>query len=256
MSRTAAVATLVLILIAPLRPKVSASAGGYSTFQQQQYVCPMHPDVVSKSPGTCPKCGMKLRVKTPTARGQAAGDEPGEHTQDDGRPLNIPDTTVLDQDGARLHFFTDLVKGKTVAINFIFTTCTTICPPLTATFRKVQQELHDRAGREVELISISVDPATDVPERMKAFAAKFNAGPGWAFVTGTKPDIDQLLKALGAYVGDKNGHSPMILIGNESSGYWTRTYGLAPASAILKVVDEAARNGAKSPSQAAALYFP
>src|SRR6185295_9494228 len=86
--------------------------------------------------------------------------------------LRIPDTVVYDQDGKKLHFYTDLVKGKTVAINFIFTTCATICPPLTATFRKVQQELGGRKGSDVQLISISVDPVTDVPERLKAFSAK------------------------------------------------------------------------------------
>ncbi|HYY42461.1 MAG TPA: SCO family protein, partial [Pyrinomonadaceae bacterium] len=129
--------------------------------------------------------------------------------------------------------------GRTVAINFIFTTCTTICPPLTATFRKVQQELGVRGGRDVSLISISVDPTTDVPERLLDFSAKFKAAPGWTFVTGSKPEIDQLLDALGAGVADKTQHTPMILIGNDSAGYWTRTYGLAPVATLLKAINEA-----------------
>jgi cytochrome oxidase Cu insertion factor (SCO1/SenC/PrrC family) len=145
------------------------------------------------------------------------------------------------------------VRGKTVAINFIFTTCTTICPPLTATFRKVQQELGERVGRDIELISISVDPTTDVPERLKEFSAKFKAAPGWTFVTGSKPEIDQLLGALGAAVGDKNDHTPMLLIGNDAAGYWTRTYGLAPAATLVKVINEAAsrKGGEASRSDAA-----
>jgi len=174
--------------------------------------------------------------------------------------LKIPDTPVYDQNENRLRFYTDLVKGKTVVFNFIFTTCTTICPPLTATLRKVQQQLGDRSGRTVSLISISVDPATDTPERLKEFAARFGAGPGWTFVTGSKSDIDQLLKALGAYVGDKTQHSPMILVGNEPAGYWTRTYGLAAPSTIVKVIDDAAGKPAaaavRTPSEAAAHYFP
>src|SRR6185369_5780869 len=88
--------------------------------------------------------------------------------------LRIPNTTIYDQDGKRLHLYTDLVKGKTVAINFIFTTCTTICPPMTANFRKVQQELGERVGGDIEMISISVDPATDVPARMKDYTNKFD----------------------------------------------------------------------------------
>ena len=136
--------------------------------------------------------------------------------------LRIPDTAVYDQNGKRLRFYTDLVKGKTVAINFIFTTCTTICPPLTAMFRKLQQDLGQRKGLEVRLISVSVDPATDTPKRLHDFAAKFRAGPGWAFVTGDKAEIDSLLQALGAAVGEKNNHTPVILVGNDMTGYWTR----------------------------------
>ena len=154
--------------------------------------------------------------------------------------IEIPDANVVDQDGRKLRFYTDLVKGRAVAINFIFTSCTTICPPLTATFRKVQQQMGDRVGRDVSLISMSVDPTTDVPERLAAFSAKFNRAPGWTFVTGTKPEIDRLLRALGAYAGDKNDHTPMILIGNERAGYWTRTYGLAPPATLVKAITEAA----------------
>ncbi|MEK6409149.1 MAG: SCO family protein, partial [Acidobacteriota bacterium] len=136
------------------------------------------------------------------------------------------------------------------AINFIFTTCTTICPPLAATFRRVQQEMGDRVGRDVILISISVDPVIDVPERLKAFAAKFKAGPGWIFVTGNKHEIDLVLKALGAAVSDKTDHTPMVLVGKEAAGYWTRTYGLAPASVLVKVItDAASKSGASASSK-------
>src|SRR4026208_2489855 len=83
----------------------------------------------------------------------------------------IPDVAVVDQDGNKLHFYTDLIKGKTVAINFIFTNCTTICPPLAATFARLQKELGEKAGKDVHLISISVDPLTDTPERLKAWGA-------------------------------------------------------------------------------------
>jgi protein SCO1/2 len=209
----------------------------------RSYICVMDPEVKATKPGKCPKCGMTLRLA-----GNESGSEAADSatkavadagTEASGRLSRIPETTVYDQDGRRLHFYNDLVKGKTVAINFIFTTCTTICPPLTATFRKVQQELGDRVGRNVSLISISIDPITDVPERLKSFASKFNAGPGWTFITGGKPEIDQLLNVLGAGVSDKNDHTPMILIGNETAGYWTRTYGLAAPGTLVKVITDA-----------------
>jgi cytochrome oxidase Cu insertion factor (SCO1/SenC/PrrC family) len=232
------------------------------------YTCPMHPEVKSSKAGRCPKCGMDLRLaeKTPAAHeGHAHEAEPtptpspaatvGATSTTTIAPnsLKIPDTTVINQHGEKLNFYTDLVRGKTVAINFVFTTCTTICPPLTATFRKVQQELGARVGQDIQLISVSVDPTTDVPQRLKEFSEKFKVAPGWTFVTGSKPEIDQLLVALGAATADKNDHTPMLLIGNDAAGYWTRTYGLAPAATLVKVINDAAskKGGDTSRSDAA-----
>jgi protein SCO1/2 len=151
----------------------------------------------------------------------------------------IPDIPVRDQNGRPLKFYTDLVKGKTVVINVIFTTCTTICPSLTATLRRVQEGLAARAP-DVQLISISVDPTTDTPERLRDFATRFHAGPGWTFVTGDKADIDSLLGALGAAAVNASDHTPTILVSNDVTGYRTRTYGLSSPAALVKVVTEAA----------------
>ena len=168
----------------------------------------------------------------------------------------IPDTIVQDQDGHRLSFYSDLVKGHTVAINFIFTTCTTICPVLSANFRKVQKELGENVA-DVRLISVSVDPATDTPERLKRFAAQYHADPGWSFVTGDKTEVDALLGALGVAVRNKLEHTPTVLIGNDASGHWQRVDGLASSSAILRTLREAAAQQPTSPAATqAARYFP
>jgi cytochrome oxidase Cu insertion factor (SCO1/SenC/PrrC family) len=188
------------------------------------YSCPMHPSVKAKSKGKCPKCGMDLR---PVRNEDKAETDSPQPTVAETAKMDIPDIELLDQNGRKIHFYSDLVKGHTVAINFIFTTCTTICPPLGATFARVQKELGDRMGRDVRLISITVDPATDTPERLKAWGAKFHAGDGWTFVTGDKPQVDELLRALGASSARREDHSPTILIGNDTTGTWTRTYGLA-----------------------------
>jgi protein SCO1 len=152
--------------------------------------------------------------------------------------MSIPDLPLLNQDGKQIHFYRDLIKGKVVAINFIFTTCTTICPPMAATFSKIQNQLGDRLGKDVYLISISVDPAVDTPERLKAWGAKFDAKPGWTFVTGNKPEMDQLLKALSGYSARKEDHSPTILIGNDAKGMWTRANGLAKPALLVQLVEE------------------
>ena len=152
--------------------------------------------------------------------------------------MNIPDVEVFDQDGRRIKFYSDLVKGKTVAINFIFTTCTTVCPPLGATFARVQKELTNGQNAGVQLISISVDPVTDTPERLKAWRAKFKAGDGWSLVTGDKQTIDKLLNALSAASAQRDDHSAIVIIGNDQTKRWTRTVGLARPSQIVSLINE------------------
>jgi protein SCO1 len=210
----------------------------------------MHPDVTSTKRGKCRKCGMDLRrTKTevadappesrpvdPVADPSTAKTETNAVSSNTFSAAKIPHARVLDQNGKQLDFYADLIKGKNVAINFVFTTCTAICPSLTATFRRVQQEARER-GIEVQLISISVDPTVDTPERLEEYAKKFKAGSGWTFVTGDKAEIDSLLQALGVAVTNKNDHTPMVLIGNEVTDSWTRTYGLSSPKTIVNLIE-------------------
>lgn len=231
---------LALLLVFSSSPAI-INAQTRTKTRAVRYECPMHPDVTATKPGKCRKCGMKLEKKPATAAPEPATDEPKSAPESASlSSMNIPDAQVLDQNGKQLNFYSDLVKDKTVAINFIFTTCTAICPSLAATFRRVQQEAATR-GVDVQLISISVDPATDTPERLRDFAAKFKAGPNWTFVTGDKARIDSVLQALGAAVSNKNDHTPMMLIGNDPSNYWTRAYGLTSPVKIVDLVAGAAK---------------
>ena len=150
----------------------------------------------------------------------------------------IPDLRLLNQEGEEVRFESDLVADKVVAMNFIFTTCTTVCRPMGAIFAKLQRQLGERVGREVHLISVSVDPVTDRPERLKAWAEQLGAGPGWTLVTGEKSDVDKLLKSLEVFTPDYADHSPTVLVGNARTGAWKRTYGLAPVATLSQMIDE------------------
>jgi len=224
-----------------VRAQSPRSSRAKSQQQKAQYACPMHPEVTSAKRGKCPKCGMALRLlEDKVTAPKTVNDDPAPLADSFSfSSARIPDVQVQDQNGNRLNFYHDLVKGKTVAINFIFTTCTAICPVLTATFRRVQQDAVDH-NLEVQLISVSVDPTTDTPARLHDFATKFKAGPGWTFVTGDASEIDSLLTALGVAVASKNDHTPMILIGNDKADYWTRAYGASSPKLLVNAIAAAA----------------
>lgn len=159
--------------------------------------------------------------------------------------LSIPDVPVVTQDGRQLHFYRDLVAGKTVAMNFVFTTCTTVCPPMGAYFGRLQDELGERLGRDVHLISVSVDPGTDTPERMAEWGARFGARDGWTLVTGEVAEVQRLLKALGVFTPDVQDHAPVALVGNDAAGAWTRTSGLTRPTELAALIDRAAAGGGR-----------
>ncbi len=149
--------------------------------------------------------------------------------------MKIPNAELLTQDGETVRFY-DLIKGKTVAINFVFTTCKTICPPMGANFSKVKQLLGSHVGHDLAMISISLDPAVDTPERMKEWQEKFNAGPGWTMLTGNKSTVDNLLKVLKVFTPLKEEHSPILLVGRDGDDQWIRTNGLAEPEKIASII--------------------
>jgi protein SCO1 len=136
---------------------------------------------------------------------------------------NVPLTT---QDGTTVRFYDDLLKGKSVAINVIFTQCTDVCPLETAKMRELQKILGDRMGKDIFFYSISTDPKHDTPEVLKAYAEKFNAGPGWLFLTGKPEDIKLITRKMGLSgtqdTGVREGHSARLMVGNEPTGQWMK----------------------------------
>jgi len=136
--------------------------------------------------------------------------------------VQLVDAPLLDQDGNAIRFASEAVGEHIVAINFVYTGCTTLCPLTSATFGKVQGRLKSGPTDDIRLISLSLDPGTDTPARLKDYAARHHAGPGWLWLTGRRGEMEQVLKGLGAYTADFRNHPPQVLVGDGQSGQWTR----------------------------------
>jgi protein SCO1 len=154
----------------------------------------------------------------------------------------FPNVVLTTQDGVPVHFYDDLVKGKIVAIDLIYTTCKYACPLETARLSQVAKLLGDRMGRDVFFYSITIDPDHDTPEVLKAYAEKYQAGPGWTFLTGTQQDIELISKKLGLYSepnpSNPDGHTPMLLVGNEESGQWMRNSALDNPKFLARTIGD------------------
>ncbi len=138
----------------------------------------------------------------------------------------FPNFELITQDGVKVRLYDDLLKGKSVALNVFYTSCKDECPLESATLAQVQRLLGERAGKDIFFYSISIDPQTDTPPVLKAYAEKFEAGPGWLFLTGKAEEIGVIARKLGLMRGrdrgTRDGHSPILMIGNEPTGQWMR----------------------------------
>jgi protein SCO1/2 len=152
--------------------------------------------------------------------------------------IDLRDRLLIDHNGQDVKFVTDVVGDNIVVMDFVYTTCTTICPVLSALFTQVQQKLGDEVGDDVWLVSMSVDPVRDTPQRLKAYRARHRAGDGWLWLTGPKAEVDDVLIGLGAYTSNFEDHPSMVLIGDGRSGEWKRLFGFPNPDRIVKIVND------------------
>ena len=155
---------------------------------------------------------------------------------------------LYDQDGRAVRFYSDVLEGNVVVVNFIFTRCTEACPLLTRRMNAVRRELGDRFGRDVRFVSISVDPEFDTPQELRRFAGVQEASYlGWTWLTGKKSDVDLVLARLGEVVANPGDHSTGFLAANVRTGHWTRIRPDASptvvAQRVRELADEEARRG-------------
>lgn len=149
---------------------------------------------------------------------------------------HFPNVPLWTQHNQAVRFYDDLVRGKLVLINFMFTSCEDLCPKASRNLANVQRALGDRMGRDVFFISITVDPGRDTPAVIDRYAKQFEAGPGWMFVTGAARDIDLIRQRLTATDTDDTLHSGMIIYGNDATGSWASMPVTSSVNAITSSV--------------------
>lgn len=153
----------------------------------------------------------------------------------------LPDVVLINQDGKRVRFKSLEKSDKPVVVDFIFGTCTTICPILSVGYANLQQKL-GTDSLKVHLVSISIDPENDSPKVMKEYLKRYRAKPGWDFLTGSRADIDKVMKAFDAYIPNKMSHYPLTLIKPPHESGWIRIYGLISSS---EFIEETRKSGIK-----------
>jgi protein SCO1/2 len=151
--------------------------------------------------------------------------------------LEVPDVTLLDQEGEPGRFVSDRIGDRLAAVTFTFTDCTTICPLVDGVFMGLQNEIADQLGQGTVLLTVSIDPVRDIPERLKQRAGKLQAKPGWSFLTGEKQAVNSLLKALEVWAPDIWNHPPTVFVVDGRRHVWTRLSGFPKPEKIVEILD-------------------
>ncbi|MDH5480914.1 MAG: SCO family protein [Nitrosomonas sp.] len=151
--------------------------------------------------------------------------------------ITLPNVQLRDSHDIE-HDLQVLMQDKIVIMDFVFTSCTTICPVLSAIMSNTEKRIESRLGKEIILISISVDPANDTPDELSDYAKKFEAGSNWYWLTGSPGNINRTLRAFGIPVGGQpEDHPPIILVGNKSKNRWYRWVGVPGPDTLINAVN-------------------
>ena len=154
----------------------------------------------------------------------------------------FPNTRVHTHDGRTLRFYDDVIKGRVVAINMMYTACTGICPGNTANLKRVQAELSSRLGRDVFMYSLTLRPDVDTPEALREYVERYEIPKGWTFLTGKPAEMDVIRRKLGffnddpAIDADLNNHTGMVRIGNEALDRWAMSPALGSPKQIARAI--------------------
>lgn len=174
----------------------------------------------------------------PTANPTAPSSPSPSSSKDRSAKEYQPNIPLVSHEGHALRFYDDVIKGRIVLLNTMFTSCAGICPPMTNNLLAVQKALAPYLGKQVVMVSITVDPQTDTPAVLKSYVERFGIGPGWLFLTGKPTDIDAVLAKIGDADPDKNRHSGMLLVGDDPGKRWRKVPAMSAPKDIAAFVEK------------------
>jgi protein SCO1/2 len=178
-----------------------------------------------------------------TLSGPSAAQQKGpEERLDAAAREYFTDVQLVTQSGERVRLYSDLLKDKVVVINAFFGTCTGSCPMISGVLAGLQERIGDRLGKDVFFLSFSVDPETDTPAKLKEYAERFHARPGWLFLTGEKRNVDFALAKLGQKVEKKEDHLTIFMVGNNRTGLWKKVFAPTSTADSLKAIVDSVLN--------------
>ncbi len=151
--------------------------------------------------------------------------------------VRLPEVELITADGQPFALSAAGFGDRVVLIDFVYTRCTTICPALSAVMASAHEALSAHLGRDLVLISVSVDPAGDTPEVLRAYAANFEGGPQWIWLTGNQGPVGRVLRAFGLSTGSPDEHPPLLLAGHPAEGRWLRWVGIPAPQAVIDQVE-------------------
>lgn len=154
----------------------------------------------------------------------------------------FPNSVMQTHDGKKLHFYDDVVQGKIVVFNMMYSVCTGVCPGNTANLLQVQQALGSQLGKNVFMYSLTLQPEFDTPKVLRDYVRSYHIEPGWTFLTGRPKEMDAIRRKLGFFNDDPRidadlaNHTGMVRIGNEALDRWTMLPALSDAKQIARAI--------------------
>ena len=206
--------------------------GSAQAHQATQHTNPKASDTTQSQPKS-----NKVRLKAPdpdgsrTARSQE--NTPRSRHSQVAREY-FTDLRLITQEGQEVRFYTDVLEGRVVLINGFFTDCHGVCPTQNLVLSGLQDQLGERLGKEVFIVSITIDPENDTPTRVKEYSQGFDARPGWLFLTGKPENVNWINYKLGQYIENPEDHKGVYLLGNLKTGLWKKIRANAQTEVLFK----------------------